>query len=203
MSELEWSSVARPSFLHTERLDAVHICGTYIVCCGPSVSKWNPAQRNLLATKWMVRIKFLMWTVSYTVIRCAKYKCNKSSETSYFNVLTEHLFTPVFCGEHILGDAGMDHWWNDTDEEKLKYRGKPCPIVTIRHKSYMTWPGTQPGLPQWQTGDWQPETWHSRLGEIHRPESTFKLWSVQIIQWFPLADGLYKQRGLKFRVLTF
>jgi hypothetical protein len=54
----------------------------------------------------------------------------------------------------------------------LKYSEEMCPQCrSVRHRSHMTWPGLEPGLPVWEPGDWSPELSHGRivrtLGNTH------------------------------------
>ena len=60
----------------------------------PSCTDWKTTQRDLIVTKWKVRIKFLIWAVSYTVIRYAKSNCNKNLRfwvPRYFTETYSHL----------------------------------------------------------------------------------------------------------------
>jgi len=43
----------------------------------------------------------------------------------------------------------MEHSWNDTGMEKLKY----TKVHFIHHKSYLDWLKIEPGPPRWKGGD--------------------------------------------------
>jgi len=48
----------------------------------------------------------------------------------------------------------MEHWWNDTGEEKLKYWEKTqsqCQLFP--HKPHMEWPGIEISPPRWEAGN--------------------------------------------------
>jgi hypothetical protein len=48
----------------------------------------------------------------------------------------------------------MERQWNEIDRIKPKYSGEnlsQCQFV--HHKSYMDWPGFEPGPPRWEAGD--------------------------------------------------
>jgi len=40
-------------------------------------------------------------------------------------------------------NINMDHWWIDTDRERLKYLERnPFMCRIVRHETQMSWPGT-------------------------------------------------------------
>jgi hypothetical protein len=47
----------------------------------------------------------------------------------------------------------MEHRWNEIDRGKPKYSGKNLSQYHfVHHKSYMDWPGIEPGPPRWEAG---------------------------------------------------
>ena len=109
--------------------------------------RWKPTQRDLIATKWKVLIKFLIRTVSYTVIRYAKANCNKKPRFLVPQYFTEHLFTsrwtPVFRGDTQFGKRWygllVEWYW----ERKTEVLGKTLfHCLVVRHKSHVMWSGT-------------------------------------------------------------
>ena len=89
-------------FWSQELFNLVHIYGTHMFC-GPSFIIWKSVERDLLATKWKVLIKIIIWAVSSTMMKYAKFRFNKKKSIIFWfpNFYTEHLFTshgtPLFC----------------------------------------------------------------------------------------------------------
>jgi hypothetical protein len=71
----------------------------------------------------------------------------------------------------------------------------------VRHKPHAMWPGTQPGLSQWEAGEWPPEAWQPNGGDAPAwvYDQSSKCLDSSVIA---LTEGLYMQQDCQLTVMT-
>jgi hypothetical protein len=87
------------------------------------------------------------------VLNCVRENLEYVSDTQKSIALFDSPTYPSNNGS-IKMKTSMEHWWNDTDRGKPKYREKNLSHChCVHHISHMDWPGIERGTPWWEAGD--------------------------------------------------